>query len=391
MSTETIIKAITVFIPLITALITLITLIIKKRKSGDKTTNNKNHTDTNNGTSVQMGPGSTTNIINGVVNDNDAQEHNITETYQEMTLNDVYTSLFAEDNKLKTEQIHITKQENGNIEGTVSLQEISKNGKTQVVYTYSLIGKYTNKVLTAEYFSKENRIDERGTINLKLIDSDILSGFCSFSKLSTVDDEIRVSPYVWVAGENKDLLNGTFDFCNDCYNENSVCCCANELVDMPILLDSEVDGLRNHLAKRNQNKDTYSSKLQEPFDETVVRQMNRIDKHDDNGNVVNTKCHFFDLDGKKCRIYEGRPIDCRLFPFDIKLSKDKSEYIIGYYRDLCERVLPDYKTMKKYAHILRPYFFLLYPYLHIITSDPVCERLKNADFNKIASFKEFVF
>ncbi len=311
---------------------------------------------------------------------------------QEVELEKSYTSLFAEDNKLKTEQIIITKQHNGIVEGTVTLIEHNLDGKDSSKFTYNLKGKFTNNILTAEYYSNPGNIDERGAINLKLIDTNTLSGFCSFSKLaSSVDDEIRVSPYVWVAGENIDLLNGTFDFCYKCHEDHKVCCCASEKVDTPVFLNSEIALIRNNLVEKTQAKNTFSKNLAEPFRESDVRQMNRDEKQDSSGNLLYSKCYFYDLKGKKCNIYQGRPIDCRMFPYDIKLSKDKKEYIVGYYTELCDRNLPDHETMKKKAHILRPYFFLLYPYLHIITSDEVCKRLSAADFQEIAKFKDLVF
>lgn len=309
----------------------------------------------------------------------------------EIKLAEVYTSLFAEESHLKTEQIRITSQDHGRITGTVFLKEVNESGQDIRTLTYSLTGQFSNKVLTAEYVSNEQRVDERGAINLKLIDSNLLSGFCSFSKVSTSDDEIRVSPYVWVAGENKDLLDGTYDFCTDCYKEKAVCCCASEEIDMPVFIDTEEDLIRSCLSRKKRDKKQYSSALAKPFDSARVRQIIRDTKKTEEGVIQYSKCHFFDYGEKKCRIYNGRPIDCRIFPFDIKLSGDCSEYVIGYYPDLCDRDLPDLATMKKYAHILRPYFYLLYPYLHIITSEPVCSRLNNATFRKIANFKDFVF
>lgn len=312
--------------------------------------------------------------------------------YDSIQLHNVYTSLFAEDNQLKTERIIITQQDHGKIEGYVELNELDNHGHIARTLTYSLTGVFANKVLTAEYLSKESRSDERGAINLKLIAPNILSGFCSFSKLSIVEDEIRVSPYVWVEGENIDLLDGTYDFCTQCYQEKAVCCCASEYVDMPLFLDTETAAIRSSLSRREkqQPKRSFSKPLPGSFSQASVRQILRDERTDENGNIE-TKCHFFDLSSNVCKIYGGRPLDCRLFPFDIKLSANNSEYIIGYYTDLCSRPLPQDTVMKQYAHILRPYFFLLYPYLHIFTSDVACERLKDAEFKKIASFKDFVF
>lgn len=332
-----------------------------------------------------------TNIYGNVTVHKPTNTEDTIDKTESILLNDKYTSLFAEDGKLKTEQISITKQKNGNIEGLVTLIERKADGSEESKHTYTLKGKYTNKVLTADYFSQNGSVDERGAINLKLIDKDILSGFCSFSKLATADDEIRVSPYVWVVGENKNLLDGTFDFCTQCYHEHKVCCCASSKVDMPVFLNSELNLIRNQLTGKNREKNSFSKDLSSPFQKSPVRQMKREEKKDDDNSLAYTKCHFFNIDEQKCKIYEGRPIDCRLFPYDIKLSEDTKEYMIGYYTELCARNIPDITTMKKKAHVLRPYFFLLYPYLHIITSDQVCERLNNADFEPIAKFNDFVF
>ena len=314
------------------------------------------------------------------------------DTLDTIRLNNIYTSLFAEDNQLKSERIVITRQHQGCVEGYVELTEKDTQGHTNSTLTYCLKGIFANKVLTAEYTSKENRNDERGAINLKLIGSDMLSGFCSFSKSSsTMDDEIRVSPYVWVSGENIDLLDGTYDFCTQCYKEKAVCCCASEDIDMPVFLESEARAIQAKQNKRKKSLRIFSKNLPQPFQDTNVRQILRNSKEDTNASAQNIRCHFFDYDSKECKIYSCRPLDCRLFPFDIKLAKNKSEYVIGYYTDLCDRELPEHNTMLRYAHILRPYFFLLYPYLHIITSDLVCERLKDAEFKQLANFKDFVF
>ena len=370
----------------------------KKKKRTEGNMNNSSHN--KNVIKSSKNKGNVNNTINNTTNHttiNVSDKSLVPETSSSsnndnIVLGQNYTSLFAEDNKLKTEQIVITKQKNGQIEGTVTLREIGSDGNEFLIHTYTLKGKYTNKVLTAEYYSQNESVDERGAINLKLIDRDILSGFCSFSKLSAfVDDEIRVSPYIWVAGEDKNLLNGTFDFCTKCSTERKVCCCANPNVDMPVFLNSELDLIRKQLPPNKTEKNSFSKTLSAPYDNSAVRQMKRDEKKGENNTLEYTKCHFFDLDEQRCKIYEGRPIDCRLFPYDIKLSEDKKEYVIGYYTTICDRYLPELSVMKKKAHILRPYFFLLYPYLHMITSSEVCQRLKSAEFREIASFKDFVF
>lgn len=47
--------------------------------------------------------------------------------------------------------------------------------------------------------------------------------------------------------------------------------------------------------------------------------------------------------------------------------------------------------MKKYAHILRPHLFLLFPYANTINIKEVCERLNKANFEKLYKLDEFIF
>lgn len=385
----------------LTALVVLITACVNYKKEKDKkpAEDNKADAGSRNGDSISTGDSSEGNISvnsgggNVTINNNQTPTENEGKKHStkarnalgEIRLSEIYTSLFAEDNRLKTEQIRITKQDGSDIEGVVILHE-----RGNMTLTYDLRGTFSNRILTAEYYSSEHNNDERGSINLKLITNNIFSGFCSFSKSSvSTDDEIRVSPYIWHAGENVDLLNGTYEFCTECYNQHAVCCCASEEIDMPIFLDTEKSSIAATLPKKRRRAINFSIPLPAPYDHSSVWQMRRIEKN--STDKKDTRCTFFDPNEQRCNVYERRPLDCRLFPFDIKLADNKAEYIIGYYPDLCERALPDEREMKKYAHILRPYFFLLYPYLHVITSDVACERLKNAEFKKIADFKEFVF
>ena len=111
-------------------------------------------------------------------------------------------------------------------------------------------------------FVYENEsVDERGAINLKLIDKDILSGFCSFSKVATADDEISVSPYVWVSGKNQNLLDGSFDFCQSCHDEHRGCCCASNKVDMPVFLNNELNLIRRQLPNNQIEKSSFSKEF----------------------------------------------------------------------------------------------------------------------------------
>lgn len=317
-----------------------------------------------------------------IPNDNNSPQQHIDESSSQqhiddnIILKDSYTSLFSENGKIQTEKITIKNLGNGKVEGQVYLDNQN---------TYTLTGTFKNRVLTGEFTSLGRYVDERGTINLKLISENILSGFCSFSKISmSSDDQIRMSPYVWVAGNDDNLVNGTYEFCTQCHNENKQCCCSSEDIDMPVLLLNEAQKIQAQ-HPRSQKSREFSHNI----DNTTVRQMNRKETVD-NGMKI-THCHFYDARDNVCKIYNNRPTDCRLFPFDIKLDPNTQEFWIGYYDELCNRKLPDEEKMKEYAHILRPQLFLLLPYANIINRDDVCEKLSSAHFNKLYKLNKFIF
>lgn len=301
-----------------------------------------------------------------IVNNNESSK--TSSSVEHMHYPKTYTSLFVENEKIYSERIEIDIDEVGNVTGNVYLDDEC---------TYSLKGTFKNRILTGEYSSAGDEVDERGTINLKLITEDILSGFCTFSKVSVASDQIRMSPYVWVRGVNKDLANGTFEFCTECHKESKSCCCASEFVDMPILLRNESSKLR----KKSQKLSNFSKQV----GKSQIRQVHK------NSSQGTEHCYFYDCAGKQCRIYENRPTDCRLFPFDIKLKKNTDEYWVGYYNELCDRNLPDKDVMIGYAHLLRPQLFLLFPYLGLINRDDVCEKLKDASFEELFKLEDFIF
>ncbi len=40
-------------------------------------------------------------------------------------------------------------------------------------------------------------------------------------------------------------------------------------------------------------------------------------------------CPFFEPETQKCKIYSSRPLDCRLYPFTIMFSEDRSSVVLG--------------------------------------------------------------
>lgn len=318
-------------------------------------------------------------VITGDVSINKTNINNPTTTIQQgieddnIILKSTYTSLFAENGEVHSEKITIRNLPNGKIEGEVKLDD---------TYIYTLTGTFKNRVLTGEFTSIGNYTDERGTINLKQISENILSGFCSFSKItSSSDDQIRMSPYVWVAGENSDIVHGTYEFCTTCHNQGKKCCCASSDIDMPILLQNEARKLQS-MNPRHQRMHDFSRAI----GNTPIRQINSI-----TSSTCGTHCHFYVPADNRCKIYDQRPTDCKLFPFDIKLDTNTNEYWVGYYSNLCENSLPDNEQMKLYAHVLRPLLFLLFPYANTINRSDVCEKLNYATFEKLYKLQQFIF
>lgn len=114
------------------------------------------------------------------------------------------------------------------------------------------------------------------------------------------------------------LTNGTFDFCGTCVAH---CCSRNRPLgemESPFVLRKEAVALAE-----------WSNESLESF----------VEEHERKRGVehlslkqINGRCYFYRHG--QCSVYESRPIDCRLFPFDIIEHQDGSLYWIVY-EDLC--------------------------------------------------------
>lgn len=105
---------------------------------------------------------------------------------------------------------------------------------------------------------------------------------------------------------------GTYSFCKGCDVKTN--CCTAKTVDLPILVESDV----NSIAK-------YSGLDPQTFCKKVSDNLYQM-KPSEEG------CFFYR--GGKCIIYKNRPIDCRLFPFDLKLSSE-NELLLVQYTSVC--------------------------------------------------------
>lgn len=222
---------------------------------------------------------------------------------------------------------------------------------------YEFKGEFKNRILVGTYQSKNMRKDERGSIVLKHINEKLLSGYCTFIY---DDKQVYNSPYVLTLEDEHSPQNGTYKFCNQCKGKSD-CCCNSKYVDMPILLPFEVEEIsRKERIKIND----FAKKLS-----VNLYQMKRENDDENKG------CIFFK--NHKCTIYENRPIDCRLFPFDFK--EYKNEYYLMYYGNICDRMPTDERDIKICAYNLRPLLDLMMPYLSECCDPIFAKRLANSE------------
>jgi len=99
---------------------------------------------------------------------------------------------------------------------------------------------------------------------------------------------------------------GTFSECTNC-NSNPVCCSYFDEINPPSLNKEELDNIKDIIG----NDDFYNI-----LDENLFTLKT-------NGN----NCIFYN--DNKCGIYDNRPLDCRLYPFDIMQIEEKY-YLVLY-------------------------------------------------------------
>lgn len=263
-----------------------------------------------------------------------------------------WNSFFHEGDVIQSETIEL-KQEGQIVNGEINLA----NRK------YLLNGEFKNQILTGTYISTNRRKDERGTIVLRRINENLLSGFCTFIYN---DKQVYSSPYILTSISYHDVKKGTYSFCNSCVGRWDCCCNCNK-IDMPIVLPSEARKIETVSRKQVQD---FAIKLT-----NNLYQMRRTNDKEENG------CIFFV--NNSCSIYDNRPIDCRLFPFDFK--EIDGEYWLIYYNsiDICRALPTDIDEIKNYAHNIRPLLDMLLPYMSEC-SDPIfSKRLENQQFVKL--------
>lgn len=276
------------------------------------------------------------------------------ENATELSIEGEWVSVFIENNNILNENIVIT-QKGRNITALFTLG----NRK------YEFVGKFKNRILMGEYVSKNARKDERGNMMLKLFGDSLLSGYITFVYRN---EQVNTSPYVWTLKSKQDLTQGSYGFCGECVKRNRKCCCANEDVDMPILLPFEIENISK----------AHKISPQE-FCENRSQNLAQMKRRQISGTNLNG-CYFYN--GEKCTIYNERPIDCRLFPFDVAFID--GEYKLIYYTSICPSCVGlSTSEVEEFSHNIKPLLSLMQPYLSESTFTQYNEKLRLHNFKVV--------
>lgn len=147
------------------------------------------------------------------------------------------------------------------------------------------------------------------------------------------------------------INSGTFGFCNNCISHCN--CCNGRKVDPAVLTPNDVIEICNR-----------TGLLENDFSESYTNILKNMKTN-------NGKCYFF-KDGK-CSIYNFRPIDCRIFPFDVRYNNNGVLNIV-WYTSAC----PVNTNSRKYKDEIKPTFQKLRPFFNefALHASPLLDKQK---------------
>ena len=130
-----------------------------------------------------------------------------------------------------------------------------------------------------------------------------------------------------------DIQNGCYDVCNNCHIGGK-CCSSFDKINAPVLNNDELIKIREML-----NSDD--------FYEVVDRNIYKL-------KLNNNECIF--LKNGRCLIYKNRPLDCKLYPFDI-IKKDFKYYVVLYQLDCISdcKIVDDFNCIDDLIDKIKPW------------------------------------
>lgn len=262
-----------------------------------------------------------------------------------------WISSFIQNNKIYNEKV-LFKQKGKNLEANIVLNFDNE------MFKYRFKGIINHNIINGIYESLDKRNSESGTISLKIVNNDFLYGVTTYlSDEKNIDDVVQ-SPYALF--RNSEFNLGTFNLCHSCVNAKATCC-SNPKVDSPMLLPNEAKEIAKATGEKIEN---FANKVDfsNMYNDDTLKSLYQLKRQ--NGC---SSCYFYK--NSKCSIYDIRPIDCRIFPYDIKLEKDGNYYLVYYLTSNCKLNNIELGDIKMVSYNTRLFFRLLLPYLREWTDD----------------------
>ena len=282
-----------------------------------------------------------------------------------------WISSFIQNNKIYNEKVNFI-QEGNNVKADIVL---NYDGE---ICNYEFSGIITKNKINGTYFYKEDSNLESGTISLKMVNKDFLYGVATYISDNKDSDDIVQSPYALFRNTENNL--GTFNLCSSCVGNSSSCCCDTS-VDSPMLLPNEVEAISKKLEIKKEDfcKKIDLAKINNDDSLKHLYQMKRDEK-------TNSCCFF---KNNQCTIYDIRPIDCRIFPYDIKIEKDGNYYLVYYKSDKCPIMNENIKNIKMVSYNTRLFLRLLLPYIREWSDKYCCSHLtEKRDYEIICKIED---
>lgn len=254
-----------------------------------------------------------------------------------------WISSFIQNNKIYNERVNFIQN------GRNLVADIVLNYDGQI-WKYKFNGVINNNIINGVYECVLDSDIESGTISLKIINDNFLYGVATYISDDEINDDVVQSPYALFRNTNNNL--GTFNLCSGCVGKSENCCCSQS-VDSPMLLPNEVDNISKAM---NVSKSAFARRVSfsKMYKDSSLKDLYQMKRK-------NGACYFYR--NNKCMIYEMRPIDCRIFPYDIKLEKDGNYYLVYYKSDMCQIMNENIKDIKMVSYNTRLFLKLLLPYL----------------------------
>lgn len=282
-----------------------------------------------------------------------------------------WMSSFIQNNKIYNEDV-IFKQIDNKLSADITLNFDGEMCK------YKFNGIINKNVINGTYEYLDNCDVESGTISLKIINKDFLYGVTTYISTDKNNDDVIQSPYALFRNTDNNL--GTFNLCHNCVNAKATCC-SNPAVDSPMILPNEA--LEIQKATNTEISD-FAKEIDfaTMYNDKALKSLYQMKRQSDS-----SACYFYK--NCKCSIYDIRPIDCRIFPYDIKLEKDGNYYLVYYLTDNCEIKNIDLDNLKMVSYNTRLFLRLLLPYLREWTDSYCSTNLtKNENYKIICKIED---